>query len=146
MSSELRSLIREVLREEVAALKVPGASSNLREEAVSLRTDAELAAFVARLMRMAQDGRTRSEIESGRHVFRLADAAAPPLQAHQPRAPVPNAPPAPVRFERGLVTENEVARLPDGQRSISVSRSVRFTPLARDELHRRNIQIERTRA
>jgi hypothetical protein len=146
MSAELRSLIRELLQEELAALKggAAGASAARREEVVTLATDADLAAFVGRLIRLAQDGHARAAIESGQHVFRLAGGGVP-VQAFAPSAPAPNAPPPPTRFERGLVTEKAVANLPDGQRAISVGKHVRFTPLARDELRRRNIRIERTR-
>ena len=143
---DLRALIREVLTEELARLRdgTPTAAPGITEEAVTLRTNADLDAFVRRLMALAADSRARAEIEAGRHVFRLAAAPAVPPAAHQPRAPSPAAAPAPVRFARGLVTEREVAALPDTQRAISVAKSVRFTPLARDELRRRGIRIERT--
>ena len=143
--NDLRTLIRDVLQQELAALRNETPVPNrTREEQVSLRTDAELAAFVARLLRMAQDSRLRADIEAGRHVFRLASGPAPQVQAHQPTAPASHAAPAPVRFERGLVTEREIAKLPDGLRSIGAGKTVRFTPLARDELRRLNIKIERT--
>ena len=54
----------------------------------------------------------------------------------------------PVRqqFSYGLLTEKDVEALPDGTRVVSVGKSVRFTPLARDELRRLNIKIERIAA
>ncbi|MBL4769056.1 MAG: hypothetical protein JKY94_15320, partial [Rhodobacteraceae bacterium] len=48
-----------------------------------------------------------------------------------------------VRFERGLVSERDVASLPQDMRRVDVGKTVRFTPLARDELRRRNIKVER---
>lgn len=128
--SDLRAVIREVLQEELARLR-GGIDSTPRvtEEAVVINSNADLQAFVQRLMSLAADGRMRAEIEAGRHVFRLASAPSAPIQAHQPAAPAPAAAPPPVRFERGLVTEREVGRLPDTQRSIQVGKSVRFTPL-----------------
>ncbi len=145
--SELRQLIREILVEELGKTPGPSAAAappRITEEQVTLRTNADLSAFVARLMIAAQDGRLRCDIEAGRHVFRLAETApSPPLQAHQPSAPVPQAV-AVVRFERGLVSERDVATLARGTTRIDVGRSVRFTPLARDELGRRGIRIERS--
>ena len=145
MSTELRAMIRELLREELAALKGGGPTPTRREEEVTISSDADLAAFVQRLLRLAQDGQARAAIESGQHVFRLARGGGAPVHAFQPSAPAPGAPPPPTRFERGLITEKAIASLPDGQRSVSVGKHVRFTPLARDELRRRNIRIERTR-
>lgn len=149
--SDLRGLIREVLAEELARLRSGEGDTRVREEVVTLRSNADLQAFVQRIVALAQDGRSRAEIEAGRHVFRLAPGgatagAAPPMVAHQPAAPAPTAPPATVRFERGLVSERDIAALPEEQRSIRVGPSVRFTPLARDELRRRNIRIERAKS
>jgi len=142
---ELRALIREVLAEELGAAPGSGAGrARVTEERVAIRTDADLAAFVQRLMRMAGDGRMRAEIEAGRHIFRLAEPGAPTPEPNQPTGRAPGAPPAPVRFASGLVTERDVAKLPEGLRALSVAKTVRFTPLARDDLRRRGIKIERT--
>lgn len=146
--SDLRAVIREVLAEELARMRggAPAAAPQVTEETVTLRSNADLQAFVRRLLSLAQDGRMRAEIEAGRHVFRLASQATAPLEAHQPAAPSPAAAPPAVRFERGLVTEREVARLPDEQRAVQAGKTVRFTPLARDELRRRGIKIERAKS
>ncbi len=143
--SELRHLIREILTEELGKLGNQTAPAPVTEEQVTIRSDADLAGFVRRLMSAAQDGRLRADIAAGRHVFRLADAAAQPLRAHQPGAPNPQ-PPQVARFERGLVCERDVASLPPGAVRVAVGKSVRFTPLARDELRRRGIKVERTQS
>ena len=71
--SDLRAMIREILSEELAGLrKAPVLPAQTRDEVVSIRTNAELAAFVKRLLSLAQDSRLRADIETGRHVFRLA--------------------------------------------------------------------------
>lgn len=144
---ELRSLIREILTEEIGRLQpgAPVAHPQITEEQVQIRTNADLASFVARLMRAAQDGRLRADIASGQHVFRLANDAgvAQQVMAHQPLAPSPAAPSV-VSFERGLFGERQVASLPAGTRQINVGKAVRFTPLAKDELRRRGITIERS--
>ena len=155
---DLRGLIREVLAEELARLSPGGAAAAAARpqptvEVVRIRTNADLAAFVERLLTAAQDGRLRAEVAAGRRVFRLADAPgagagagappAPPAHAHRPLAPPPGAA-APARFERGLVSERDIAALPAGARSVVLGRQARLTPLARDELRRRGIAIERT--
>lgn len=143
--ADLRAMIREILSEELAALrKEPALGAQTRDEVVSIRTNAELAAFVKRLLSLAQDTRLRADIETGRHVFRLATGGSAPVRAHEPLIPSPSARSGPVRFETGLITEKEVAGLPDDLRSLSIGKAVRFTPLARDELRRRGVRIERT--
>jgi len=141
--SELRHLIREILAEELAKATPLEAAPRVTEEQVSIRSNADLAAFVQRLMGAAQDGRLRADIDSGRHVFRLADHGIQQVQAHQPNAPNPGVAPA-VKFERGLVSERDVASLPQDARRIDVGKTVRFTPLAQDEMRRRGIKVERS--
>ena len=140
--SELRSVIRAVLTEELRKLRQESPASRSREEMVSIRNNSELATFVKRMLTMAQDARVRADIESGRHVFRLAAQQTVPINAHEPLAPAPGSAPGPVRFENGLIGEKQVAQLPDGLKSLSIGKSVRFTPLARDELRRRGVKIE----
>jgi hypothetical protein len=143
--SELRHLIREILVEELARAAPPTVVPQVTEEQVSIHSNADLAAFVQRLMAAAQDGRLRADIAAGRHVFRLADHGVSQVQAHQPTAPNPGTARA-VRFERGMVSERDVASLPQDARRIDVGKTVRFTPLARDELRRRGIKVERAQS
>lgn len=146
--SDLRALIRELLVQEIAALgggngSIP-APVPVREEAVAIRTDADLSAFVSRILTIADDPGLRKDIAAGRYRFRLSENNAMQPEAHQPMVPVRSPQSAKIRFERGLMTEKDVARLPDSASVISIGKSVRFTPLARDELRRRAIKIERT--
>jgi hypothetical protein len=146
MMSELRHLIREILTEELGKVhEMQSLAPRITEEQVSIRTNAELLAFVQRLLAVAQDGRMRADIEAGRHIFRLVNGGTPQLQAYQPTAPAPQSQ-TPVRFERGLVSERDVVSLPQGTRCVYVGKSVRFTPLARDELRRRGIKVERAKS
>lgn len=136
---DLRSVIRELLAEELAAIQGEAAAptSAVRAEEVSIDTDDALGAFVKRILELAADDKARAEIEQGRHVFRLANVTRP--EGAAPKA-------APARYERGLVTEKDIAKLPAGLTAIEAGKRVRFTPLARDELRRRGIKIERTRS
>ena len=134
---DLRSVIRELLAEELAAIQGEAAAptSAVRAEEVSIDTDDALGAFVKRILELAKDDEARAEIEQGRHVFRLARG----VQVAAPKASA-------ARYERGLITEKDIAKLPAGLTSIEAGKRVRFTPLARDELRRRGIKIERTRS
>lgn len=137
-SEDLRLAIRELLAEELAKLRgeQPAGSGGRREEIVSLRDDAELAAFVARLGALYADGAARADIEAGRHVFRLAGTA-PAATATTPGGDT-------ARLERKLVCEREVNALAAGTQRVLVTKKTRFTPLARDALRRRGITIERS--
>jgi hypothetical protein len=160
---DLRSMIREVLAEELRALKATGGgSANVQRETVAIASDHDLDAFARRIVQLAADPSKRDAILSGRHVFSLAAAPAPvahyvPANYYAPPPPPPLAPiahsaPAPAAsvarqsFSKGLMTEKDVEALPDGTRVVTVGKSVRFTPLASDELRRLNIKIERTAA
>jgi hypothetical protein len=136
---QIRAIIREVLTEELAGLRRPAA----REERVAIASDTDLARFVARLLDLANDAELRREIAEGRYVFRLGSANAARPESRQNRTPA-----APssrtVRFDSGLVTERHVDSLAEGTRKISVAKVVRFTPLARDRLRSRGIEVERS--
>ena len=47
-------------------------------------------------------------------------------------------------IDRGIVSERQIEALPAGTSRLLVGKSVRFTPLARDRLRLRAIDIERT--
>lgn len=154
-TDSLRQMVREVLAEEIARARrdglVPrnGTSApprpKVREEHVTIRSDADLAAFVQRLAKILADGRSREEIEQGRWVFRLGEGGSVRLPAAQVSLPSPAAPVVTAaRIERGIVSERQIEALPSGTSRLQVGRAVRFTPLARDRLRARGIEIERT--
>src|SRR5262245_10711877 len=99
-TEEIRTIIREVLAEEIASLRRPAT----REERVSIASDSDLARFVTRLLDLASDAELRREISEGRYVFRLGGTEVARPEARQSRTPA-----APfsrgVRFDSGLVTE-----------------------------------------
>jgi hypothetical protein len=147
IDDNVRKMIREVLAEELrrAKAEVHGAAAP-RHEVVSIKSDADLAEFVARLMKLASDGKTRGDIEQGRLVFRLG--------GQQPSSdPAGSAPAArlaspvtggTVRLDRGVVSERKVDGLPKGTRILQIASGVKLTPLAKDRLRQRGIKIERT--
>ncbi len=128
---ELRALVREIIRD-VLPNGLPVT------ETVNLSTDADLAAFVARLLDL--DPEQREELRSGRKRFRLAAPAVPPA----PQAPTAGASPV-RRIERGAVTEaviNQAARA--GERLV-LGRGAVLTPLARDWARASGVEIEKER-
>lgn len=144
----IRSLIREVLAEELSALRADvGAYAQtkprpqIREEQVALDSDAELMDFVHRLLEIAKDGRARSEIEAGRWVFRLSGGSGV-SSAVNAAAPSPSINDT-ARFDRGLISERQVDTLGANIKYLIIGKRVRFTPLARDVIRRRGIAIER---
>ena len=139
---ELSDLIRQILSEELAHMN--GASPFVTEETVTIRSSVDLNAFALRLLKHARDDDLRTRMEAGRHRFVLAHGAAgiEPVHAHQPGAPVPAAP-RQAEFRCGLVTEREIAGLAEVTKKLTIGNSVRLTPLARDELTRRGITLER---
>ena len=140
--SELRDLVRQILSEELARMGTPG--PGVTEETVVIRSSADLNAFALRLLNRAQDDRLRARMEAGNHRFILARdmPVTGSAHAHQPRGPAPTAP-RQAEFRCGLVTEREIAGLAEDTKKLTIGKSVRLTPLARDELACRGITLER---
>lgn len=144
MSGDIRQLIREVLSEELAAFRSRGTAAPAPQkhvETVTIASDADLAAFARRVLTLGRDGKTRGEIEAGRYEFRLGHETGAPVAVSRPRSGPAG---TPVDFAGGLVTENEIRRLPGGVTCVRAGKSVCFTPLAKDEMRRQGIRVERT--
>lgn len=136
----IRTLIRDVIAEEVRHLKAKHAAAPAGE-AVSIRSDADLAAFARRVLELAEDPKTRAAIASGRHPFHLAGGAASPaaVSAH----PIDSHRTDSHRIDKGVVTEAVIGKLPKGTQRLVLGAGVSITPLARDKARARNISIER---
>ena len=138
-SREIRALVRDVLTEEYGGPPTPAPLC----EVVAVRTDGELMAFAHKLLALSEDPQSRDNIKNGRMVFRLDNSPALRRDAIAP-------PPKPVieetapRFERGFINERHVEALDESVARISITRSVRLTPLARDRLRQRGITVERS--
>ncbi len=102
-------------------------------ETVSLRTDADLGAFVRRLLHLFENPKHRDELRSGRLRFRLAPAALP--GSAQPAH----------RVEKGAVTEAMVADAAKAGARLVLGRRAVLTPLARDRARAAGVEIERER-
>lgn len=151
----LRRLIREVIAEEVAALRAARpisapASSTSAPPPVRIANDADLAAFARQVLLLAEQPMVRAAILAGRHHFTLAGAA--PAAASTGAAPSPSGGTHGStthrgdthRIDQGVVTESLVGKLPAGISRLLLGPGVSLTPLARDKAKARHLSIERT--
>ena len=138
-SSELRALVREVIRD-----VLPDGFSVI--ETVDLSTDENLAAFVARLLDLEPE--RRAELRSGRKRFRLAAQAASPARPAPPQAGPAGGGRAgsPVRrVDTGAVTERMVSAAAQAGERLVLGRSAVLTPLARNRARATGVEIEKER-
>ncbi|MFT5114119.1 MAG: hypothetical protein ACI8P9_003453 [Parasphingorhabdus sp.] len=137
---DVRSMIREVLREELARIK--SSSVRAEEEVVTIGSDIELGAFVQKILELGNDATRKADILAGRYVFKLRQIS--PQNHLEANSVVATHTPSPrVRFSKSMITERDVAGFPDGTVAIMTDKKVRLTPLARDEIRRRGIQLEK---
>jgi hypothetical protein len=153
----IRLQIRELLMEEIGRLKAAGGISSPKntEEVVSMKSDSDLNAFAKRLIELCQDKNKQGDILSGQYRFKLSQATVTRLResttshaavnSQQPPTlqQVPQQIPTHAQFDKRMITERDIENLPEGTKSISIIKSAVFTPLARDEVRRRNINLQR---
>jgi hypothetical protein len=115
---------------------VPGGSApDADVEQVTIRSDADLDAFVRRLVRRLENPKDRMEIISGRVRFSLAGGGASQAPAAGPE----------LRIEKGAVTERHVREAAEkGARIVLAPRAV-LTPMARDRARTLGVEIEKER-
>ena len=131
----IRSLIRDVITEDVSALKAGKRAATAPTAAIRIGSDADLLTFARDVLRLAEDPQIRAAIQAGRHPFHLAG------QASAPSAPTPA--PQSHRIDKGVVTEAVIAKLGKGVSRLLLGTGVSITPLARDKAKARNISVER---
>lgn len=147
-TEELRSLVREVLRDVLPAVMAAGSAESVPAEAaapeqrpedgesVVIATDADLEAFVRRLVRLFDSPRHRQDLRAGRVRFRLAaGCGSTPLTTGQPV----------IRVERGALTERQVRDAGRVGARIVLGGSAVVTPLARDRARALNVEIAKER-
>lgn len=121
-----------------AAPAQPGLAYTVSEDAqsvqtVSLGTDADLSAFVRRLLHLFENPKHRDALRSGRLRFRLAPVAVP--GSAQPAH----------RVDKGAVTEAMVTDAAKAGARLVLGRRAVLTPLARDRARSAGVEIERER-
>ena len=143
--STLRETIREILSEELSKIE-RSSGQTVQEEFVRIESDADLATFTRKLLRLARDPAMIGRLESGCHVFRLQTR-----NNQVPAVPGRSTTGHPAGVSRGetteiakkLITERDITRLTDTTTAVSIAKRARLTPLATDELRRRGIDILR---
>jgi hypothetical protein len=131
----IRTLIRDVVAEEVRHLKGTHASADV-PSAVTITSDEDLAAFARQVLALAKDPGVRAAIMGGRHPFSLArQSSAPPIASVAAAGDH--------RIDQGVVTERAITKLPKGVSRLLLGTGVSITPLALDKARSRNISIER---
>ncbi|MFC4625569.1 hypothetical protein ACFO1V_10125 [Daeguia caeni] len=159
---DIRSLIREILAEEIASIRAELLGGPTVEH-VSVGTETELTDFALSVLRRAEDpafvaamkaGCIRFRPEASSHILSAApivvQAAAEPVSRVSPRSePLPfvsTVPPSVPELRKGLITERDIAAIEEGTTRLRITKQARVTPLAGDEARRRGIRIERTLA
>ena len=141
-SDTLRSLVREALRDALGSntagtLPPVTAAHPAVTEVVSLNTDADLAAFVQRILDMSEDTNTRAQLRAGRVAFQLAGRGAG--NTSSPTNPVSGG----MHVEKGALTEAMVRKAAESGNAIHVGRKVVITALARDKARAMGVEIIR---
>jgi hypothetical protein len=146
----IRAMVRQVLRDalpEAARAKIagqvadavaprkkdgarPAESDASKTEEVAIATDADLAAFVRRVIDQ------RGAIQAGRLRFRLKRSRKAADTDVSPRG-------GSERIDKGIVTEKKVVAAAKAGKGLVVGKGVVLTPLARDKARQLGVQIER---
>lgn len=126
MSNELRSMVRDVLREVMASRAQPASTAAV--ETVRLANDHDLASFIARII----DPAISDKIRSGKLRFSMGHSAPDALPTHS------------AEMLTGVVTEQKIDRL-SSQGTLVLGPGAVLTPLARDKARRLGLKLERRR-
>lgn len=139
-SDMIRSLVREALRDAVAAkpelLRQAPAVRPGVTEVVSLGSDADLARFVQRVLDMAQDAGTLAQLRSGGIAFTLGAAGAG-VSASSTPADV-------IVVEKGAVTEAMVRKAAEAGAALHLGPRAVLTSLAKDKARAMGVDIVKT--
>lgn len=156
-SDALRALVREVLRDLVPKARAPGpaapavpgapgggtvnATEAPRVESVSISSDAELQAFVRRLLDLSAEPGGREALRGGRHGFRLATGGGASCAGNGAAGgPEQN---GEERIDSGVLSESKVIGLARSGHRIVLGKRVVVTPLARDKARQLGVKLER---
>lgn len=114
-----------------------------RSETVRLASDADLDAFVRRLLTLFENPKNRQDLKAGRLRFHLGQA---PGQAASHAAGTGAAPAgAAVRVETGAVTERQVTAAAEAGKRLVLGRRAVLTPLGREKARALGVPIEKER-
>ena len=142
VGKEIRKIIRELLVEEIALINKESVSldqKTTREEIVSIKTDEDLMNFVKKILNIVKETDGFSNIENGDIIFHLDVPSSANLNSKSCTShPTSN------KIEDGLITEYDIAKLDGNITVLQVLKNAKLTPLAKDELRKKGIKMERT--
>ena len=142
VGEEIRKIIRELLVEEIASINKESVSldqKTTREVIVSIRTDEDLMKFVKKILNIVRETDGFSNIENGDIIFHLDVPSSANLNSRSCTShPTSN------KIEDGLITEYDIAKLDGNITVLQVLKNAKLTPLAKDELRKKGIKMERT--
>ena len=138
--SELKDEIRNVLRQELMLIQQELKSIKPRVEHVNINSSDQLMDFVRELLDRAEERNFVDQIKEGALRFEISDKinktdnleGDPNLHVRKQAS-----------INKMLITERDIGDLKASEKAISIWKSSRLTPLARDEIRRRGISIER---
>ena len=142
VGKEIRKIIRELLVEEIASINKESVSldqKTTREVIVSIRTDEDLMKFVKKILNIVKETDGFSNIENGDIIFHLDVPSSANLNSRSCTShPTSN------KIEDVLITEYNIAKLDENITVLQVLKNTKLTPLAKDELRKKGIKMERT--
>ena len=137
--SELKDEIRNVLRQELMLIQQELKSIKPRVEHVNINSSDELMDFVRELLNRAEERNFVDQIKEGSLRFEISEKVKTGNLKSDPNLNVRKQ----ASISKMLITERDIGNLKASEKTISIWKSSRLTPLARDEIRRRGISIER---
>ena len=137
--SELKDEIRNVLRQELMLIQQEFKSIKPRVEHVNINSSDELMDFVRELLDRAEERNFVDQIKEGGLRFEISEKVKTGNLKSDPNLNVRKQ----ASISKMLITERDIGNLKASEKTISIWKSSRLTPLARDEIRRRGISIER---
>ena len=138
--SELKEEIRTVLREELMLIKDKLRGRGQMVKQVAIHSNDELMIFVRDLLDSAKEAAFVEQINEGTLRFELIDKSNMNTEIQNNEKLEQR---RQVSISKTLITERDIGNLTASEKTINIWKSSRLTPLAKDEIRRRGITIER---
>ena len=138
--SELKEEIRTVLREELMLIKDELRGRGQMVKQVTIHSNDELMIFVRDLLDSAKEAAFVEQINEGTLRFELIDKSNMNIEIQNNEKLEQR---RQVSISKTLITERDIGNLTASEKTINIWKSSRLTPLAKDEIRRRGITIER---
>lgn len=138
--TKLKEEIRNFLREELSLMKDEFRLSETILEQVVIQSNDDLMAFVHNILGRAADVSFVSQVQEGTLRFELSQQMNMSTNSRNERNLDGK---KHASIEKTLITERDIGKLDNSEKAINIWKSSRLTPLARDEIRRRGIKIER---